>query len=119
MSWVANDDDLNLSTANCDANVEEKVKNYTQLFDYSLHRLMLGGISIFFCDSDMTFNGIRERFLILYVVSAAGQLLHFKNMDSHEGKDGIVFLCPEFPCTRRQVSLNRGTLGRKALLCKP
>lgn len=61
MSWVTSDDDLNLSTANSDINVEEKVEDYTRLFDYGLKLLMLGGISIFFCDSDMTFKWLEDQ----------------------------------------------------------
>ena len=48
MSWVASDDDLNLSTASSETKVEEKTEDYTHLFHYGLKLLMLGDTIVFF-----------------------------------------------------------------------
>lgn len=61
MTWVTSDDDSNRSAANSDTNGEEKVEACTRLFHYGLKLLMLGGISIFFCDSDMTFKWLEDQ----------------------------------------------------------
>lgn len=54
--WETGDDNLNLTVANSDTKVEEKVKDYTRLFHHCLKLLLLGSISIFSCDSAVTFK---------------------------------------------------------------
>lgn len=61
VSWETGDDNLNLTTANSDTKVEGKVEDHTWLFHHCLKLLLLGGISIFSCDSAMTFKLLEDQ----------------------------------------------------------
>lgn len=60
VSWETGDDDLNLTTAT-DTKVEGKAEDYTWLFHHCLKLLLLGGISIFSCDSAMTLKLLEDQ----------------------------------------------------------
>lgn len=61
VSWETGDKDLNLTIANSDTKIERKVKDYTWLFHHCLKLLLLGSISIFSCDSAMTFKLLEDQ----------------------------------------------------------
>lgn len=61
VSWEAGDDNLNLAIASSDTKVERKVEDYARLFHHCLELLLLGCISIFSCDSAVTFKLLEDQ----------------------------------------------------------